>query len=733
MVFVLFLLVIIGLVAWIVLNSNNFIGPYLFFVRFPILLGLFIVFFPIIAITKAKEMLGNVFILSGTQITVAAFLLYFCVISIANNGFLIVKSAPYRTGLFFNRRVHESIARAGTSKLTKFCPRFMPNLDYKMYSPVFVALVCCLLFSPVGVLILRSEEEPLNAALYMMIGLGPAIALQYLYRRFLRDSNLFVNLFAQFLNNIPDYVKNVKSNAFKFLVDVGFSIFAPYEGNKIYYLKENNKLRKREWEKYLKLHIRAFGAATICLLIYVFFGMFTAPGLQFAEGFVSPFAYIIVILTLLTWLLGFLSFRYDNSRIPVLGFVIGFLMVLRFLVPNDHVYRIENEWRGHKHIDSSCAVDRRVEKAVLIKDDHALKRVVIIAASGGGITAAYWTSIVLEGLEKEFRESFPFNKNVVLVSGVSGGAVGLMYYLNTFKKEGRKKYDFVEQSGRSGLSAVSWGLAYPDLARVVLGDILGSNDRGRALERFWDREMGSRNTIGDWQQEVASGLRPTFLFSSTFEETGERFVLSPVRLKQSNGDYRHDFIGVFGEGKDIGISTAARLSATFPFVTPHARADYPKVCGHHVYHCADGGYFDNYGVQSALDVLDDWLKYGTVDNVEKIAFVEILAGERSGESEKPEAKERSFIASVSGPLKTLTEVRSTTQVARNEDRLDRVDVPEGVVFEPFLFQLIGDHPLSWHLTESEKADIEESWSNGIGDSGTNARVLNDLKDFLLSK
>lgn len=51
------------------------------------------------------------------------------------------------------------------------------------------------------------------------------------------------------------------------------------------------------------------------------------------------------------------------------------------------------------------------------------------------------------------------------------------------------------------------------------------------------------------------------------------------------------------------VRTAARLSATFPYVTPIARHS----LGIHLAHVADGGYFDNFGVFTAVNFLDDFV------------------------------------------------------------------------------------------------------------------------------
>jgi hypothetical protein len=70
---------------------------------------------------------------------------------------------------------------------------------------------------------------------------------------------------------------------------------------------------------------------------------------------------------------------------------------------------------------------------------------------------------------------------------------------------------------------------------------------------------------------------------------------------------------------ELAVSTAARLSATFPFVTPTGRptmlntsasacrAVSPPPCGGGDQHLVDGGYYENSGVVGAIEWIDDAL------------------------------------------------------------------------------------------------------------------------------
>jgi hypothetical protein len=81
-------------------------------------------------------------------------------------------------------------------------------------------------------------------------------------------------------------------------------------------------------------------------------------------------------------------------------------------------------------------------------------------------------------LELQWRASQPkdvaaFSKSIRLISSVSGGGVGAMYFVNQFTATGglpaeKELTQVVADAQTSSLEDVSWGLAYHDLWHVIL-------------------------------------------------------------------------------------------------------------------------------------------------------------------------------------------------------------------------------------------------------------------------
>ncbi len=81
----------------------------------------------------------------------------------------------------------------------------------------------------------------------------------------------------------------------------------------------------------------------------------------------------------------------------------------------------------------------------------------VVTAAGGGIQAAAWTTEVLAQLQAECDKTVPdqFANSISLVSGVSGGSVGLMFYLGTRFQATPDLAAAVEASRGSSLSQVT--------------------------------------------------------------------------------------------------------------------------------------------------------------------------------------------------------------------------------------------------------------------------------------
>jgi hypothetical protein len=463
----------------------------------------------------------------------------------------------------------------------------------------------------------------------------------------------------------------------------------------------------------------------------------------------TAIVYVLVLLTMLCWLLSGLAFFLDSFRIPVLTFLGLWLFVAAQHPKSDHYFNVSKppaSYSGAKSAEYILAERPGAKECPII----------VVSANGGGIQSAAWTARVLSGLAEQFekkgeRNLDRFLHSIRLISSVSGGSVGTMFFVNAIQPPGattRQSFaEVVRESEESGLSEVVWGMAYPDLLHAFFPwlrrDLL--LDRGHALEETWVKAAASSHPSSsladgllEWNRGVEEGWRPATIFNSTFAESGERLQISTTPAGvMINGKLpvgRKEFFYLYDT--DIRIATAARLSASYPYVSPATRPfyaagspvfkDQPSDYAH--LHAVDGGYFDN----SGLCALTEWLN----EALEERASVpgrapgkeEILVLEIRGFPEGTNAQykvNRGWFYQLYAPLSTLLGVWTAGQAATNVtefDLLAKYWSRRGIDLIPVIFQpdasiyskakaqgKRGVLPLSWHLRKDDKDLIEEAW------------------------
>jgi hypothetical protein len=283
-------------------------------------------------------------------------------------------------------------------------------------------------------------------------------------------------------------------------------------------------------------------------------------------------------------------------------------------------------------------------------------------------------------------------------------------------------------------------------------------DRGRALEEAWLRSdsswahsEGVRDSLSAWGQDARAGYRPAVIFNTTVAETGERLPLATTRLPEgSAGRVKYDQLFNNTERElDIAVVTATRLSASFPYVSPAARADIEGQAAHIV----DGGYYDNYGISSLVEWLDAQLERED-STIERVLIIEIRgARSRIGppDSEgcsmtRPGGRDRrsnrGWFYQAFAPASTVFNVRTAGQRTHNETELcllidkwrERREKTEEVEITRAVFEFDGaDTPTSWHLTGKDKRAIQENWEAELVMEHNRRYGWERVKEFLTAQ
>ncbi|HYI36424.1 MAG TPA: hypothetical protein VEX39_07460 [Thermoleophilaceae bacterium] len=278
---------------------------------------------------------------------------------------------------------------------------------------------------------------------------------------------------------------------------------------------------------------------------------------------------------------------------------------------------------------------------------------VLLAGSGGGSKAAYWTDLVVDCMlgdgtpDDESDECANTSRaaaragygRVFMTSSVSGGSVGIRHMVRN-NEDLIAGNDWVKRTaGLEALSPVAgWGL-FHDLPAFMLGADLDPSKckpgEGRACRRHADRALvqeaavvnGTHAQLDDPRDAGLLAQRgPLTVFSSAEDGAARRILLSraqlgpPPSLRGCPASYgleepvktaidAHD---VIGPQQDIPLSAAALVSARFPVVEPPARLGTsdekrPKGCAppEHLSPTVarDGGYIENSGVLLLVESL----------------------------------------------------------------------------------------------------------------------------------
>jgi hypothetical protein len=271
--------------------------------------------------------------------------------------------------------------------------------------------------------------------------------------------------------------------------------------------------------------------------------------------------------------------------------------------------------------------------------------VYVVAAEGGGIYAAFRTATFLTTLQDICPR---FSRHLFAISSVSGGSIGAAIFAGLTESihESDDKLratskcltaddnvgglfftDVAEDILRDDyLSPVLAAFLFPDFLQRFLPFPIPFFDRSRALEnsletswndrteeykkQFPDRWARLDNPFEEsfahyWSPQSDT---PALFFNTTEVESGRGRVIAPLAantgeissfpLMRTQADAKGGTTGV-----DIRLSTAAVLSARFPWLTPPGSFLAATASGRHEIQLVDGGYLDNSGVITALTIV----------------------------------------------------------------------------------------------------------------------------------
>ncbi len=231
----------------------------------------------------------------------------------------------------------------------------------------------------------------------------------------------------------------------------------------------------------------------------------------------------------------------------------------------------------------------------------------LIGSYGGGLKANLWNMLLLHRLENASKKEF-FNRTLVM-SGVSGGAVGIGNFASLLyeQKDSASIARRIEKIGRSNV--LSNELTYL-LGRDLIREYFPFMSHGGKDRSYKSMQQHAKNTGMDeynaiafetyWKQiyDSRGGTFPALIINTT-AVGGQQGVATSVQFPE-NTFAGAKIINEFNDtlsSKTLTYFGAISTTNRFPFFSPTAKI---PTKGSYL----DGGYFDNSGMLSPLEVFD---------------------------------------------------------------------------------------------------------------------------------
>ena len=371
-------------------------------------------------------------------------------------------------------------------------------------------------------------------------------------------------------------------------------------------------------------------------------GVFPGPGIAvlLLGLMIGPLVTLTFLFDGLTFEARLGSLHLGLRRPPVLSVLFLYVFVLVPAVFHVHTVRL---------IDRAAAARKPLKElfdqwASTCAADASPVQPIIVAVSGGATRAGLWGAAVIDRVLQAQQNDGPALFAVSSVSGGSLGVAGAMTLLSLESQPCRAKGlsalrptdDAIVPLAGDALGPLLGGWLLNDiprsafdpvaaLIRWVTGKRPNGGDSAEAIERGFEglwSEVRQRPSEGGGEMgqpflslfytDRAGSYRkgmPLWFANGTDATTGNRVITTPIaapegRASPSPWPFRgaRDFHVLMGG--DVPVSTAINNTARFPYLEPFG--EMLSVGQKQAGSLVDGGYFENEGLQTALD-LAEWL------------------------------------------------------------------------------------------------------------------------------
>ncbi|NJC27455.1 hypothetical protein [Neolewinella antarctica] len=452
-------------------------------------------------------------------------------------------------------------------------------------------------------------------------------------------------------------------------------------------------------------------------------------------------ASFLILFSLVVSIIGAISYWFSEWRVTLLIlFAVGVnaLTSSAWLAIDNQAYGLDydappaayslariNGLYGSQKLTDDIAATTEILNNWKANQPDAKPPFIVVCASGGGLTAALWTTHVAQTLDRCSEGAFL--RGTALMTGASGGQIGLAALREAYLSDPdfrEREADRIDRISRDLLNPIAFSIVSNDLflpfARV---DVMGRpyrRDRAYGFERELNLNTGGllEKPLAAYREPERLAQIPLMFITPSVVDDGRRMVISPqgvsymsapplamrgeVDLEPDMVDFRWLLAGQ--DADNLSFLTALRMNATYPYVLPLVRL--PTVPAVRL---MDAGYRDNYGIVSAarfLTVFQDWIR----ENTSGVHVVQISAF-RENEPAADEGGRRGVVESLFSPVGVAGNILGV-QILDQEailGQLTEIIGPDFFHLHRFNYQPALDDPLrtsvSFHMTERERVQV----------------------------
>lgn len=489
-------------------------------------------------------------------------------------------------------------------------------------------------------------------------------------------------------------------------------------------------------------HLNALAVQLVSLAILILLGMLVEnPYFRIPAG-ASVFLFASVVVAIM----GAVIYWFHHWSMPVfllLFFCANFLTKRGYLDHESQAfgmhYEDERAVYDFENLQSNCTPERierdkastlRILNNWKVKTGQEKPKMLLQCVSGGGLRAATWTMQVLRTADDSTGGKF--TKNTMLMSGASGGMIGMAYYREL---QYRAQSDtsihpndlrYIHEISKDLLNSIAFSIVTNDIfipiGSIEMGEHSYDYDRGYMFEKQLHENTHYRldKTLADYKKPEQAAEIPLLFITPYIVNDARRFIISPqpvsymtiapigVDKPESVDIDAIDIQNFFAQQQpdSLQFTTALRMNATYPYVLP--AVSLPTQTEIKV---MDAGFRDNYGIKSAtrfIQVFKDWI----LENTSGVTIVLVRSLER--QSREIEADEHGgIVSSLLDPLGIIGKVILLQDYEHDNSMGFLYELLGEDMFEVVEFNYIPSNKdeeasMTFHLTDREKKDILQS-------------------------